>query len=374
MGIIKRAGGKKGRFTFPGKRREREQPVHRFTGRFRLSRRGQKVLTVLTGMVLTIGCCLLAERYTGEKVETVGIPVMSEQVSGSETGKKLLIIDYHQVLPTEKDVQAAMDAGEEAAIPLSAFKEDLSWLKEQGFTFILPSELKKAVQGIEALPEKAVLLTFDGGYESFYTVVWPQLRESGGKGCVGVIGSEADLYSGSIAKEIATSRLSWNQIRQMDQSDCVEIASMGYDLCLDAEEWFREAAAQTEGGKLSSLFRLLKMKKDAGKTPVIPEENLLLYRAAVRSDALTMGEKLREMLYHESDAFFVPAGFYDEEVDTALEEAGLSMTMTEGIAAGELDEDGFWNDISDHASLFGMTRIRRPNGGSLKEYLSDFLS
>lgn len=371
MGIIKRAGGKKGRFTFPGKRRERVGTgMH--TGGPKLSRRGQKVLTVLTGMVLTVGCCLLAEHYTGEKVETAGVPVMSEQVSGFETGRKLLILDYHQVLPTGKDVQAAMDAGEDAAIPLSAFKEDLNWLTEQGFTFILPSELKKAVQGIGTLPEKAVLLTFDGGYESFYTVVWPQLRESGGKGCVGVIGSEADLYSGSIEKEIATSRLSWNQIRQMDQSDCVEIASMGYDLCLDAEEWFREAAAQTAGGKLSSLFRLLKMKKDTGKIPVIPEENLLLYRAAVRNDALTMGEKLREMLYHEADAFFVPAGFYDAEVDTALEDAGLSMTMTEGVAAG--NADSFWNDISDHASLFGMTRILRPNDGSLEEYLKDFLS
>ena len=147
MGIIKRAGGKKGRFTFPGKRRERVG-TGTHTGGPKLSRRGQKVLTVLTGMVLTVGCCLLAEHYTGGKVETAGVPVMSEQVSGAETGKKLLILDYHQVLPTGKDVQAAMDAGEDAAIPLSAFKEDLSWLTEQGFTFILPSELKKAVQGI----------------------------------------------------------------------------------------------------------------------------------------------------------------------------------------------------------------------------------
>ena len=43
-----------------------------------------------------------------------------------------------------------------------------------------------------------------------------------------------------------------------------------------------------------------------------------------------------------------------------------------GVAAG--NADSFWNDISDHASLFGMTRILRPNDGSLEEYLLDFLS
>lgn len=338
------------------------------------------MLTILTGTVLTIACCLLAEHYTGGKaVPTAGVPVLTEN-SGSEEdaggGKKLMILDYHQVLPTEDDVQKAVESGEAAAIPLSVFKEDLKWLSEQGFSFVLPSDLKKAVQGIGTLPEKAVLLTFDGGYESFYTVVWPQLRESGAKGCVGIIGSEADLYSGSVAKEIATSRLSWNQIRQMDQSDSAEVASMGYDLCLDAQEWLKESAAETSGiGKLSSIFRLLGMKKEK-KTASISEENLLLYRAAVRKDALTMGEKMREMLYHEADAFLLPAGCHDEEVDTSLEDAGLSMTMAEGVSADTLEEsgEGIWNVLSDHGSLFGLTRILRPNDGSLEEYLQDFLS
>lgn len=399
MGILKRMGrgvrnrqekgGNKGRlalaigrFSFPGKRKNRKDAGPAEHRHPRLSRKGQKVLTVATGTVLTIGCCLLAEHYTGGKsVPTASVPVMSE--SGGEAGassgveKRLLILDYHQVLPTEDDVQQAAKAGEEVAIPLSAFKEDLKWLSEQGFSFVLPSELKKAVQGIGTLPEKAVLLTFDGGYESFYTVVWPQLRESGAKGCVGVIGSEADLYSGSVAKEIATSRLSWNQIRQMDQSDSAEIASMGYDLCLDVQEWLKESAAQqTSGaGKLSSIFRLLGMKEEERPSSV-SEENLLLYRAAVRKDALTMGEKMREMLYHEADAFLLPAGCHDAEVDTSLEDAGLSMTMAEGIPADGLEkqEEGIWNVISDHSSLFGLTRILRPNDGSLEEYLKDFLS
>ncbi len=395
MGILKRAGrdghnGKKilSRFSaalagisFPGKRKDGADAEKAGRRWLKIGRRGQKVLTIATGTVLTIGCCLLAEHYTGDRKAETSVAVLAESGGAdlpAEGEKGLLILDYHQVLPTDEDVQKAMESGEDAAIPLSAFKEDLKWLSGQGFVFVLPSELKKAVQGIGSLPEKAVLLTFDGGYESFYTVVWPQLRESGAKGCVGVIGSEADLYSGSVAKEIATSRLSWNQIRQMDQSDSAEIASMGYDLCLDVQQWQKDAASKqtSGGGRLSSIFRLLGMKdRKEAETP-ISEENRMLYRAAVRKDALTMGEKIREMLYHEADAFLLPAGCHDAEVDASLEDAGVSVTMAEGISPDALEKtDGsIWNSVSDHQSLFGMTRILRPNDGSLEEYFSDYLS
>ena len=333
-----------------------------------LNRRAEKILTVLTGTVLTLICCLLAERYArGGREEAI-------QTLGAAEAGSVLVIDYHQVLPTEQDVEAAQAAGETSAITLAAFKEDLAWLMEQGAGFVLPGELKSAVQGLSTLPSKAVMLTFTGGYESFYTVVWPQLREAarnGGtsgaaspKGCVGIIGAEAELFSGSVEKEIATSRLSWNQIRQLDQSDCVEIASQGYDLCLDAQEWLKPVEPV---GRLSSLMRLLGLSSESKRD--IAKENLLLYDSAVGKDALTMGEKMRQILYHEADAFFIPEGCGSDAADEALTQARIAMTFLAGSCDGALEnqEDEGWNLISGHDSLKSITRLLRPNEGSLSD-------
>ncbi len=348
----------------------------------RLNRRAQKILTILTGTALTLICCLLAERYArGGREDAI-------QTLGAAEAGSVLIIDYHQVLPTQEDVEAAQAAGESSAITLAAFKEDLEWLMENGAGFVLPSGLKRAVQGLSALPSKAVMLTFTGGYESFYTVVWPQLREAARnsntegalspKGCVGVIGAEAELYSGSVEKEITTSRLSWNQIRQLDQSDCVEIASQGYDLCLDAQEWMKPVQP---AGRLSSLMQLLGLSPESKSD--IAKENLLLYYSAVGKDSLTMGEKMRQTLFHEADAFFVPDGCGGTETDQALVQSGITMTMLAGSCDGPLDgedpeENPGWNLITDHASLQSMTRLLRPNEGSLEDvaaaYFEDYSS
>ena len=50
-----------------------------------------------------------------------------------------------------------------------------------------------------------------------------------------------------------------------------------------------------------------------------------------------MSEKFRENLYHEPDAYFVPAGCEGEETDLILRDAGVVMTMEEGVPLGELD-------------------------------------
>ena len=179
-----------------------------------VSRKTQKRLTLIAGTLQTALCCLLAERYAGRSAgrggETDGSTAVSAAVSTAAVANpftearpsgELLILSYPQVLPD------AVSASEGGTLPLSTFKEDLSYLAENA-AFVLPEEVKQASQGLFSLPEKAVMLTFDG-YESFYTVVWPQLRESGGKGCVGVLGEEADLYANLDSGERGSRLFRW---------------------------------------------------------------------------------------------------------------------------------------------------------------------
>lgn len=50
-------------------------------------------------------------------------------------------------------------------------------LKDNGYTFITFERLDKYLEGEVPLPKKAVILTFDDGYEDFYTDVLPILKK-----------------------------------------------------------------------------------------------------------------------------------------------------------------------------------------------------
>ena len=134
-------------------------------------------------------------------------------------------------------------------------------------------------------------------------------------------------------------------------------------------------------GRLSSLMQLLGLSPESKSD--IAKENLLLYYSAVGKDSLTMGEKMRQTLFHEADAFFCAGRLWSTETDQALVQSGITMTMLAGSCDGPLDgedpeENPGWNLITDHASLQSMTRLLRPNEGSLEDvaaaYFEDYSS
>ena len=54
--------------------------------------------------------------------------------------------------------------------------EHFKWLKVNNYHVITIDGILKARSGIKDLPKNAVLLTFDDGYKSFYTRVFPLLK------------------------------------------------------------------------------------------------------------------------------------------------------------------------------------------------------
>ena len=76
----------------------------------------------------------------------------------------------------------------------ACFREDLAWLRDHGYTFVLPRELAAG----EPLPEKPVMLTFDDGYNSNYTIAYPILEEFGAKAVIAVITSIPNVVDWSL--------------------------------------------------------------------------------------------------------------------------------------------------------------------------------
>src|SRR5262245_34102940 len=80
------------------------------------------------------------------------------------------VICYHDV---QADVRVMPDL---FAVDTAELVSQFSWLKENGYQVIGLDDVIAAREGRRPLPDRAVMLTFDDGYRSVYTRVYPLLR------------------------------------------------------------------------------------------------------------------------------------------------------------------------------------------------------
>ncbi len=108
------------------------------------------------------------------------------------------------------------------------------WLKVNGYNVIGIDEIIQARDGKKDLPKKAVLLTFDDGYTSFYTRVYPLLKLYNYKAVYALVGKwqETPLNETFLYGDIPRKReilLNEKEIKEMSKSGLVEFASHSFD-------------------------------------------------------------------------------------------------------------------------------------------------
>lgn len=103
------------------------------------------------------------------------------------------------------------------------FESDMKRILEAGYQPISLAEMYGCLSTGTALPERSVVITFDDGYESNYTLAFPVLKQYGIK---------ADIFmNNDLAGQTSSNGLphfSWDQAREMEQSGLVTIYSHGY--------------------------------------------------------------------------------------------------------------------------------------------------
>lgn len=85
----------------------------------------------------------------------------------------------------------------------------LNFLTANGYTSISLDDLNNALHGSFTLPKNPIILTFDDGYESFYTNAYPLLKKYKIKATEFVITQVVSINK---------AYLTWNQISEMDKS------------------------------------------------------------------------------------------------------------------------------------------------------------
>lgn len=98
-------------------------------------------------------------------------------------------------------------------ITASTFGGQMAYLKKHGYRVIRLSDLHAFFAGNQSLPRKAVVLTFDDGFNSAYTVAYPILKKYG-------FPTTIFLYTDFVG---APAALSWPQMKEMVTSGLVDI-------------------------------------------------------------------------------------------------------------------------------------------------------
>ena len=143
----------------------------------------------------------------------------------------LLVISYHDI---RDDVAPKGDA-DRYAISTTNFVAQIDWLIASGYRPVSLDEVMRASRGDGPLPKKAVLLTFDDGLRSVYTRAFPVLRAYRVPAVVAVvtdwIGMPAETRVPYGVRDFSRDDfMTWAQLREMQDSGLVEIASHSADL------------------------------------------------------------------------------------------------------------------------------------------------
>jgi biofilm PGA synthesis lipoprotein PgaB len=143
----------------------------------------------------------------------------------------LTAICYHDV---KKMDQGDLDIDQYAISPEHLLAQ-FEYIKANNFIPVSIDDLIKAQNGDKPLPEKALLLTFDDGYISFYSEVYPLLRLYNYPAVLAVVGRWLEIAENEPVtygnKQLDRDEfLSWRQIKEMHSSGLVEVASHSYDM------------------------------------------------------------------------------------------------------------------------------------------------
>lgn len=138
----------------------------------------------------------------------------------SWSSPKFMALCYH-------NVPARMNVDDRYAVNIFALTAQIEFMRAYGCHFIGVGDILEAATGGKPLPDKAVLMTFDDAYETFYTNVAPLLKLYGCPSVLSVVSEWID--SPPQDPEYNLGLMSWAQLKELSDGGLVEIASHSYN-------------------------------------------------------------------------------------------------------------------------------------------------
>jgi len=141
---------------------------------------------------------------------------------------RFMSMSYHEVLADDEPMTPT-------AVRASDLARQFAWLKVNGYHPVSVDQILAARAGGPPLPDNAILLTFDDGFKDVHTRAFPLLKLFNYPAVIALVGRWMDVPAGGMVdydgQPVPRSKfLDWAEVREMQNSGLVEVASHSYDL------------------------------------------------------------------------------------------------------------------------------------------------
>jgi len=218
---------------------------------------------------------------------------------------------------------------EAGAVTPALFLEHMTALYEAGYNAVSLQALNDYVIRGTRLPQRPVVITFDGGYLSAYTHGFPVLEQYDFHAVFFVTGVVFGRDTDPISGNPVCPRFGIHEAKKMVESGLVSIQSNSWSLSL------------SEGDGTSSRRGVLRMDSESE-----PD-----YLRALWDDHAMISGLLRDVTGEEVNAFAYPFGLSDRFSSIVLRNLGITMTFSESPGLNTLVR-------GLPQSLYEMNRIR----------------
>ncbi|WJH36233.1 polysaccharide deacetylase family protein [Paenibacillus sp. CC-CFT747] len=220
-------------------------------------------------------------------------PALAESRNAPLFYDQVAVLAYHHIDET---------AESGVTITPDLFRRQLEYLQDKDYHFITLEDFKGFLAG-GPVPANATLVTFDDGYQSFYTKAYPILKELD-------IPAVNFVITGDLEHPLDTRipSLSRDQIQEMTTSPLSVTAQC---------HTHRLHRKSQEGTPL-----LLKQKTD-GRLET-PEE----YASRIQNDTASCLRELDRIENRKHDSFAYPFGLFDKEAENNIQSAGIAFAFT----------------------------------------------
>jgi biofilm PGA synthesis lipoprotein PgaB len=250
-------------------------------------------------------------------------------------GQSFRVLCYHDARDNLRD--SFQTWPERGALETSTLIEQFEWLRENGYHMVSLDNILAARNGVSKLPSKPVLLTFDDGYVSMYTRIFPLLKLFNYPAVIGLVGEWLEdskegkvLYGNHWIPR--SNFVTWPQVREMAASGLVEVASHSHSL-------HKGEISNPQGSLPSSAITRI-------YNPQTKQyENDVEYVARLRADLAKNSELIARETGKKPRAMIWPYGAYNMLGVQAAQAEGMPMVMTLEAGSNTPDQP--------------LTRIRR---------------
>lgn len=228
-----------------------------------------------------------------------------------------IVLNYHDI-PAEGRKEPPFDR---MAVARNNFEGHVDWLLANGYHFISVQQIIDAHAGRAKLPPKAVLLSFDDGFESFYTRVFPILKARHIPAVEALIGTWMN-HSATPDVPGVKPVLNWDQVRELQASGLVEIAShtFGMHNSIESNPQGGYAAAVTTRRYMPASHRY---------------ENDGEYATRMRVGMKLSSDFIFQHTGKRPRVIVWPFGEYNDIAVAAAAKAGMKITLAENDGAND---------------------------------------